>query len=180
MHKRRLSVILAVLAAIILTSGTSYYLGAKSQQPRPEVATAQTVEPEPLLEPATIEIPFSTDAIFELVNTERAMVGFAPLLRDTRLDASALAKCNDLVTRDYWAHEDPDGKMAWHYMTGNNYYYSNAGENLAKDFTSANSTVNGWMNSREHKAIMLDPRYRDTGIAVCGDNNITVQHYANR
>lgn len=178
MHKRKTFIIIAVLAALILTSGTSYYLGAKSQQAQPETVTAQTADQ--LLSSAIDRQPIDANNIFELVNDERVKIGRKPLVRNAKLDASALAKCNDLVTRDYWAHADPDGNMAWHYFTENGYKYTIAGENLAKDYKTAHNTVSGWMNSQLHKENILDSRYSDTGVAACGSNDTIVQHFASR
>lgn len=124
-------------------------------------------------------VPISSDNIFEIVNSERVKENKKPLTRDSRLDASALDKCNDLVTRNYWDHIDPDGNSAWHYFTERGYVYSTAGENLARRFATATGTVESWMDSKGHKENIMNSMFRDTGIAVCGNNgNMIVQHFA--
>lgn len=180
MHKRKTFIIIAVLAALILTGGSSYYLGTKSQQSRPETVVAEVIEPEPVENfPTAREDPVSADRIFELVNAERVKVGLQPLVRDARLDASAKAKCDDMVARDYLGHADPDGNMAWHYFTENGYSYSNAGENLANRHVTSSKTVYDWMNSPTHKDNIVSSTFRDTGVAVCGYASFTtVQHFA--
>ena len=179
MHKRRIFIIIAVLAALILTGGSSYYLGTKSQQSRPETAVAEVVEPGESL--ATSETrTISANILFVLVNDERAKANLAPLARDARLDASAQSKCMDIYSRNYWSHEDPDGRMPWHLFSENGYPYYSAGENIAKDYTIATSMVRGWMKSEDHRKNILNAEFSDTGIAVCGENNIAVQHFANK
>jgi len=44
-------------------------------------------------------------------------------------------------------------------------------ENVASGFSSAQSVVDAWLNSRTHKAIIEDSRYTHTGISIKKDNN---------
>ena len=141
-------------------------------------------EPAPPVQPEPVKYTLNTDEIFTLVNKEREKVGLKPLIRDARLDASAAAKCNDMVTRNYWSHADPDGVMPWHFMVEQGVTYSTAGENLAKDYVTSLGVVSGWMKSEGHKANILSTNFEESGVAVCdGGGTITylgvaVQHFA--
>lgn len=129
-----------------------------------------------------------TDQLFSLVNQQRAQNGLAPLARDPRLDASAAAKCQDMVAKNYWAHVSPSGEQPWQFIQDQGVSYSSAGENLATGYDTAQLIVNAWMNSPEHRTNILNPAFNYVGYAVCyspsfvGDGGepalITVQHFA--
>lgn len=126
---------------------------------------------------------FDVNKMYELVNRERIKAGLNPLTRNAKLDASAKAKCDDMVTRDYWGHEDPNGRMAWHYLAENGYSYKIAGENLAKKYKTNAGVVAGWMSSPGHKANILRAEYTESGMAGCNSTDdqpdvIVVQHFA--
>lgn len=51
-------------------------------------------------------------------------------------------------------------------MKGAGYKYSVAGENLARDFADTPSMMDAWMASPTHKANIVNPKYKEIGIAV--------------
>ena len=126
-----------------------------------------------------------TAVLFRLVNDERMKAGLQPLLRDDQLDKGALAKCDDMVAKDYWAHNAPDGTEPWKFIDDTGVTYLKAGENLAYDMGSNSETVNSWMSSPGHKENILNKSYTDVGYALChsdnfigdGSKTIIVQHF---
>lgn len=106
------------------------------------------------------------EAIVELTNQKRAEVGAGPLTLDPRLSDAARRKAADMFTKNYWAHNAPDGTKPWDFILAAGYNYLHAGENLARDFTNAPDVVNAWMNSPTHKENLLNPRYQNIGVAV--------------
>lgn len=124
------------------------------------------------------EGPPDASEIFELVNAERAAVKIAPLKIDERLNKSAQIKANDMLTRGYYSHEDPQGK------SGASYVFEQApdvcmfaAENLIKGdtlFTSRQS-IDSWKSSPAHYSAMIDGKYTLTGFGIAG--NIVVQHF---
>ena len=126
----------------------------------------------------------TTEAIINLTNVERVKGGLRPLVHDSRLDASAMLKAQDMVALHYWSHDSPTGVKAWHWFRMVNYVYKNAGENLAENYRTNEEVITGWMNSSGHRYNVLKPVYEDIGVAVlCGvtDKNTTlvVAHYGN-
>lgn len=99
-------------------------------------------------------------------NDKRVESGIAPLELDARLTEAAQAKAQDMITNQYWAHTSPSGVEPWRWIDESGYRYTDAGENLAKDFTSARATVAAWMDSPEHRETMLSADYRDVGFAA--------------
>lgn len=110
--------------------------------------------------------------VIRLTNERREESGLGPLILNTQLSNAALAKGTDMLNKDYWAHIAPDGTQPWKFFTDFGYQYRYAGENLARDFSDPDSTVNAWMNSPSHKENLLSPKYKEIGIAVVeGDFN---------
>ncbi|MCX8035010.1 MAG: CAP domain-containing protein [Candidatus Dojkabacteria bacterium] len=122
--------------------------------------------------------------IVELTNQKRREYGLDELKTNQVLNLVARAKANDLLQRQYWSHYDPEGRNIRYFLEEFNYTFSVAGENLAKDFYSHIDVVNAWMNSPSHRQNILEPRYREIGVAVVEGNflgkytNLVVQVFA--
>lgn len=112
------------------------------------------------------ESSITPDKVVELTNAERVRKGLNPLNIDSLLTKAALAKASDMMARDYWAHQAPDGRQPWEFIKEMGYQYRYAGENLARDFSASEDVVAGWMNSPSHRENLLSARYQDIGIAV--------------
>ena len=105
-------------------------------------------------------------ALLRGVNTVRATEGVDPLQGNAQLAAAALAKGENMFAGQYWAHTSPSGVTPWQWIQGEGYSYSYAGENLAKNFDSAQATVDAWMASPSHRENMLREYYTEAGFAV--------------
>ena len=99
-------------------------------------------------------------------NQSRAQAGQNPLKINDKLDQAAYLKATDMFTKQYWAHNSPDGTTPWKWFGDVGYNYNEAGENLAKNFTSTSAVMTAWMNSPDHKANILKADYQDVGFAV--------------
>jgi hypothetical protein len=111
-------------------------------------------------------VTFSSDQIINLTNIKRAQNGLPALSNNGLLAAAATAKASDMFANDYWAHNSPQGKTPWVFITGAGYRYLYAGENLARDFNDAGSVVEAWMNSPSHRSNLLDKNFKEIGVAV--------------
>lgn len=126
--------------------------------------------------------PTPTLNMFELVNKERSNAGLKQLTYSKILEASALAKCNDLLIKDYWAHNAPDGTEPWIFFNNAGYKYRYAGENLAQGFASDQHAMVGLMASILHKENILKTEFKEIGIGRCESprRKIIVQHFGTR
>lgn len=106
------------------------------------------------------------DEVIRLTNEKRAQNGLAPVTSNSLLSQAAQAKGADMLNKGYWAHVSPDGVQPWQFFINAGYKYRYAGENLARDFSNPSSAVDAWMNSPSHKENMLNPKYKDIGVAV--------------
>jgi len=123
----------------------------------------------------------SIEEVVRLTNEKRASAGLSALEYNQVLSDAAKNKGNDMIARDYWAHVAPDGTEPWKFFKDLGYKYRYAGENLARDFSSASSAVDAWMASPSHKENMLSSKYKEIGVAVVegdlagSDTTIVVQ-----
>lgn len=100
-----------------------------------------------------------------MVNRERRERGLVALHWDGRLAAVALAHSRDMLARNYFAHEDPEGRSASYRVGKAGITYTILGENLAfaKTLPQAHK---GLMNSPGHRENILRPEFRRLGIGI--------------
>jgi len=107
-----------------------------------------------------------TSDLLNDTNKERVAEGLPSLNLNDKLSQAAFLKGKDMLTNNYWAHVSPSGVQPWKWFADVNYNYSYAGENLAKNYPSAEATVEAWMESATHRANILNGHYVDVGFAV--------------
>ncbi len=108
----------------------------------------------------------SVEDVVIQTNQKRAEQGLHSLTLNTQLSAAALAKAQDMLDQQYWAHTSPTGKQPWDFMKAANYHYRVAGENLARDFYNTSDMVAAWMASPTHKDNIISSQYQQIGVAV--------------
>jgi hypothetical protein len=119
------------------------------------------------------------DQVIEILNQERWTNGnLPPLKRNALLDASSETHSNNMASRDFFQHCDPDNNtLPWDRMTAAGYTgWNSAGENIAAGYATPQAAMTGWMNSSGHRANILSTGYREVGIgyviAASDGNNI--------
>lgn len=151
--------VIAILTALLITGVSITVLSQKT--PEKPVYVAQTEN-----------IPLNADTIFNLVNAEREKAGIKPLVRDARLDATAQARADDMVARDYFSHNDPvTGENMVNILNGQK-HCRDASENISnaiyeKPDMSA-SVVDSWILSKPHHDAILLADYDLAGIGMNG------------
>ena len=100
------------------------------------------------------------------INNARTRNGLEELKVNQSLNTAAEKKAEDIFDKQYWGHKSPSGKAAWAFMSENGYNYSIGGENLAKDYNSAEDVTDAWLASIKHRENLLSKDYRDIGISV--------------
>lgn len=99
-------------------------------------------------------------------NTAREQSSLPDLKVNDKLSTAAFAKAQDMFANNYWAHTSPSGVTPWKWIGDAGYNYDVAGENLAKNYPTAQATLDAWMNSPTHRANILNNKYQDIGFAV--------------
>lgn len=124
--------------------------------------------------------------VVELTNQERARLGLPGVTLNATLSQAALAKGQDMMTDQYWAHTAPDGKQPWDFIRVAGYGYQVAGENLARDFSTTTDMMGAWMASPTHRANIANQKYKEIGVAVIDgklqgyDTTLVVQMFGTR
>lgn len=128
----------------------------------------------------------NTEKLLNLTNLVRAQSGLNPLKLDPDLSLAAVEKARDMFSKNYWAHNAPDGTTPWSFINNTNYKYVYAGENLARDFNNSEGVVSAWMASVSHKDNLLRKEYQDIGFAVVNgklsgeETTLVVQMFGSR
>lgn len=104
--------------------------------------------------------------VFTLTNQSRAEEGLEPLVLNSALIESAQLKADDMIEKGYFSHYTPEGNPPWFFIDENKYSYEVAGENLAMNFTAANTVHKAFLASPSHKKNILDSRFEEVGFAI--------------
>lgn len=149
----------------------------------PNVRVVTTEAPEPPKTTDTTYEPVGRATLLAALNKVRADNGVAPVTQNSLLDTSATLKAKHMVKEDYWSHNAPDGTTPWHWFGEAGYYYADAGENLARCFTTTENAINAWVKSPTHFALMIDPVYKEAGFGMSMYNSgclVIVNHFGVR
>jgi uncharacterized protein YkwD len=105
--------------------------------------------------------------VLERLNRIRESHGLARLAPSRSLAAAARQHSAEMVADGYFAHDSFDGSPFWRRIER---YYGSAtvGENLLWGMpdVGAPQAVALWMHSPGHRAVILDGRWREVGIAA--------------
>ena len=99
-------------------------------------------------------------------NAQREKSSLPDLKVNNELSSAAFMKAKDMFANNYWAHTSPSGVTPWKWLGDAGYNYDVAGENLAKNYPTAQATVDAWMASPTHRANIMNNKYQDIGFAV--------------
>jgi len=127
----------------------------------------------------------SKAVLVNLINNERTKYNAPPLTINPKLEEAAYLKGKDMIQNGYFAHYSPKGVSPWYWFDKVGYNYKYAGENLAIGFVDTVEVHNALFSSPSHRANILQPLYKEIGIAVIKDNfqgketSIVVQLFGN-
>ena len=126
-----------------------------------------------VMPPAT-RSPQIAARVLELVNAAREhgrMCGrrsfktVAPLRISSALAAVALGHAADMAEHGYFDHQDLGGHSPADRVRAAGYREQLVGENIAYGPASAEEVVQGWLDSAQHCANIMDPRFTAMGVA---------------
>jgi uncharacterized protein YkwD len=159
----RIAPLLAILVVVALAAAAST---ARAQAP---AACPGASVPLGGAVPAAVEGNINC-----LVNGIRLSQGLPALEPSVALQAIAQRHAGDMVTRRYFAHVSPSGGTVDKRARRAGYLSSPCwvlGEDLGwapASIASAQALVDAWMESPTHRAVILDPRFREIGIGLVG------------
>lgn len=100
-----------------------------------------------------------------LLNADRTANGLAPLRLNSQLASLAEYYAQDMINRNFFAHNNPEGQTPFDRMKAWGINYGYAGENLAIN-TSVAAAEKAFMNSSGHRANILNAHYTQVGLGV--------------
>ena len=155
--KKKLALFL--LGAALLCGGLAGLLVAPAAFSAPARAQVKVVTP-------------LNGQILRELNRVRQAHGLAPLEHSSMLAAAAAGHSRSMAEEGYFAHRSVDGSVFWtrikRFYPSTGYGYWEVGENLvwAAPELGAKRAVRMWMASPEHRTNLLNPRWRQIGLAA--------------
>lgn len=141
------------------------------QQIPSQTQTKQTVAPttnsrtstQPTTQPSNMSS--QEKQLADMINKERASKGLKALQFDSELSKWARIKSQDMVNKNYFAHQSPTYGNVTTMLKNGGVSFRYAGENLAKagSVSTAHSTL---MNSSIHRSNILNSNYSHVGIGI--------------
>jgi hypothetical protein len=119
----------------------------------------------------------TTDEVVRLVNQERAARGIAALVRNSSLDAAARRHSDDMANGNFFSHTGSDGSSAGDRIFATGYRWIAYGENIAAGHRTPAEVVAAWMNSDGHRRNILDPGFKEIGVALVLRPGTTYGYY---
>jgi len=101
--------------------------------------------------------------VLDLVNAHRTSLGLSTLTKMNLISGVADGHTDYMVKTGIISHDNFD-ERAQELMDKAG--AKSVGENVAYGYTTAESVVNGWLNSPEHKAIIENPNFTNFGIST--------------
>ena len=147
----------------------------------PQKPAVEKPKPAPTPAPIPTPVPAKTsdtaalleEKIFAFTNSERTRRNLGALTADATLAATARAHSADMLARNFFEHDNPDGCSSSCRATNAGYAWRMIGENLYMldgfEFSpeeTAAMIVSGWMESAGHRANILKEGYTETGVGV--------------
>lgn len=131
------------------------------------VLVAVLVEDVPRFDLAALELELE-----QAVNDFRTRHRLVPLEHSETLAEVARGHSRDMVARDYFEHDTPEGQDVADRVLAAGVSYRKVGENLAKiegTRSPVSQAMEGWMNSRSHRANLVTPEFEQGGVGVAID-----------
>jgi uncharacterized protein YkwD len=153
--------VLFVVAALALVVAAQ---PARAQAPAACPSAAQPL--------GAVSSPVVEVAIGCLVNAERTARGLMAVRPSTALELAAQRHAVDMIARRYFAHVSPTGGTLDARAGRAGYLTAPCwalGEDLGwakPEFASAEAVVEAWMTSPAHRAVILDPEFREIGLGI--------------
>lgn len=115
-------------------------------------------------------------AVLREVNRHRQRAGLRLLDLDPLLGRAAQAFAREMEKGGFFSHISPDGRGLKDRLASEGVRYTLAAENIARGEMDAVTAVDFWMESKGHRANILNPRLRRIGVGHSGD--VWVQEFS--
>ena len=107
--------------------------------------------------------------MLDSVNAARKKAGVAPLELDKKVGKAAQLRANEC--KQSYDHTRPNGKKSKTALDDAGVSYSWWGENINEKQKTVQSTMQSWMESKGHKANILNEKYTKVGFGRAKDES---------
>ena len=153
MHRQG-SIITGLLLAGLLVFAPGCFSETAASAPAPRCITPEDAER-------------LADNVLQLVNFERLSAELPPVVVDDNLAKVAADYACLMIEENFFGHHDPvTGYGPGDRAGAGKYAAFKVGENLAVGQETAADVMKVWMESPPHRNIILDPQWKEIGIAV--------------
>lgn len=114
------------------------------------------------------ELPAEVQDFVSLMNAHRQTVGCEALVWNSAVAGVAQAHSQDMLSRSYFAHDNPDGESPFDRLRAAGVTYSGAAENIAYGYPDAAAVLNGWLNSSGHRRNIENCGLSEHGVGLEG------------
>lgn len=111
-------------------------------------------------------------SIVEATNLDRVHNNLQTLVVNSELSSYAQKRADDMATRIWSGHVDPEGRVIWLLFEKSQLYrYERVGENVAEGYFETSDVEDGWMHSPEHRENILNSHYNQIGVGTALGKN---------
>ena len=82
-----------------------------------------------------------------------------------------------MAANNYFSHTSRDGRSMVDRVNATGYGWLTLGENIAAGYPTVDSVIDGWMASDGHCANMMNPNFREVGLACVANPASTYKTY---
>ena len=159
----KLLIVLALLATIGITG---VIIATTAPEPPQAVQTVKTKQ----------QPPAEYEALASELNQTRQRYNLPVIDYNTKLQASACYKADEILANDNFNHDNADGTKTWVHFDRARYPGTTRAENLAKNYSTTKEMIQAWLDSPSHRANLLSDKYTEQGLCVKSEtlNNKTI------
>ncbi len=106
-----------------------------------------------------------------------AYAATGPLAWNSLLLQAASGHSSDMAQNNYFSHTSLDGRTMVQRVVATGYTYTNLGENIAAGQSTVESVITGWTNSPGHCQNLMNPAFRDIGVACVRSDTSSYRYY---
>jgi len=127
----------------------------------------------------TDQVSIDKNKMLELINSYRTsgcscgsegyLAPTTPVVWNNNIEKAALDHSVDMSKNDIFSHTGSDGSDAGDRLDRRYYDWITYGENIAKGYKTEEKVVEGWINSPGHCRNIMNPGFKEMGVARVGD-----------
>lgn len=115
--------------------------------------------------------------VFHASNALRAINGIGPLEYCNNAANTARLHSQDMATRNYVSHTNPEGLQSYHRLENAGIDYRCCGENIDAGYNNSFHMAYGWYTSEGHRSNMLNPNFAHLGVGIAYNPNSEYETY---